>query len=59
MPVLPPPNEHATTAMFLPRAPVELLVAVKQSQAVTTPALSGHLKKAKGMQALNIELSWM
>ena len=65
VPVLPPPNEHPPNATFLPCAPIDLLAPAKpkpcraELPAVAPLSQPGHLKKAKGMPALTIELSWM
>ena len=65
VPVMPPPNEHAPTAMFLPCQAAELLAPPKvtpgqsDNRVAITTACPGYLKKVKGMQALTIELSWM
>ncbi|KAH9929681.1 uncharacterized protein B0H18DRAFT_953420 [Fomitopsis serialis] len=65
VPIMPPPNEHAPTAMFLPCQTTELLAPAKvkpgqpDDHAASLPSQSGYLKKVKGMQALTIELSWI
>ncbi|TFY68590.1 hypothetical protein EVJ58_g926 [Rhodofomes roseus] len=65
VPIMPPPNEHAPSNMFLPRQTFELLAPAKTKpdqpgdQAVSSPSRLGQLKKVKGMQALTIELSWI
>ncbi|KZT72907.1 hypothetical protein DAEQUDRAFT_552793 [Daedalea quercina L-15889] len=65
VPVMPPPNEHAPGAMFLPSQTAELLAPSKNkpdqadNRTVSLPTRSGYLKKVKGMQALTIELSWI
>jgi len=52
VPVIPPPNEHPLTPLFMP---------TKYADLVTLPSAHGinlMLKKVKGVKPLNLELSW-
>ncbi|KAJ7611582.1 hypothetical protein FB45DRAFT_940310 [Roridomyces roridus] len=58
IPALPPPNEHAPNALFLP---LNLANFVQPLKAKGQAAHATHqfLKKAKGIPSLNVELSWV
>ncbi|KAI9068681.1 hypothetical protein FKP32DRAFT_1641905 [Trametes sanguinea] len=68
VPALRPPNDHATRDLFLPTQLTDLLAPVKCSSRRAKanvaiplerkPAIAS-LKKAKGLQPLQIELSWI
>ncbi|KII93076.1 hypothetical protein PLICRDRAFT_694319 [Plicaturopsis crispa FD-325 SS-3] len=62
VPILPPPNVHPPIAMFHPSAVRDLLAAPKNKDgpvASATVENKGPLRKTKGVQPLNIELSWV
>ncbi|KAJ6582851.1 hypothetical protein B0H10DRAFT_2098031 [Mycena sp. CBHHK59/15] len=59
VPVLPPPNQHPPSALFLPSNLGELVAPLKAKVQVNKNPTHKFLKKAKGIPSLNVELSWV